>query len=117
MKKIIIGLFILSLKMIAYPQEKEKSFSENYKKGIEFYNMGVEIIKNIAPTENVIRLDEVQKKSIIQFKEALPYLVKAHELNPKDKNTLIALMGIYFSMDEKEKYNKCEKEFDSLNKK
>jgi tetratricopeptide (TPR) repeat protein len=95
----------------------EKSFSENYSKGIEYYNKGIDIINKQTPDKKILALDEILTDAIVQFKLALPYLEKAHELNPKDKNTLTALMGIYFAMHETEKYNKYKREFESLNKK
>ena len=107
-------IFFLAFSLKSFAQDVNPQFKENYSKGIELYNKGVDIINNLQPSESVMRLDQIEGDALKQFKDALPYLEKAYSLNPHDKNTLTALLGIYFSMYDMEKYNKYKKEFDSL---
>ena len=114
--KRIITLIILCCPLVIFAQNNKKDFDDNYKKGIELYNKGVDVINNVQPTDEVMRLDEIQESAKKYFKEALPFLEKACSLNSKDKNTLTALTGIYFSMNDFEKSDKYKKELEALKK-
>ena len=52
-----------------------------------------------------------------EFKKALPYFLKAEELNPKDMNTMIALKEIYAREGELDKSSKYKEKIDALNDK
>ena len=41
----------------------------------------------------------------VYFKEAQPYLEKAHELNPADTNTMVSLKQLYARLNETAKYD------------
>ncbi|MEK6615676.1 MAG: hypothetical protein AABZ32_06140 [Bacteroidota bacterium] len=115
MKKNLL-IIAMCFGLSAFSQDINKDFKENYSKGIEHYNKGVDIINTLQPNENVMRLDEYMGDAQKQFKEALPYIEKAHSINPSDKNTLTALIGIYFSLYDYEKSDKYKKELESLKK-
>lgn len=114
--KHIILLFIMIFPLAVMAQDGKKEFDDNYTKGIDLYNKGVDIINDIQPTSAVMRLDEIQQSAIKYFKEALSYLEKAYTLDPTNKNTLTALTGIYFCMNNFEKSDKYKKELEALKK-
>lgn len=72
-----------------------------------FYNRGVHNIQLISPDNSLPDLDMMQQVSRGLFLRALPFMLKAHRMNPKRKETLLGLEGIYYSLqniDESERY-------------
>ncbi|MEW6468645.1 MAG: hypothetical protein AB1458_06955 [Bacteroidota bacterium] len=87
-----------------------------YNLGMLYYNMGVVVINESSDELDIADLDKVQGQALEYFKLALPYMLKAYALNPKRKEVLIALSGIYFSMHEEEKSAAIKAELDKLDK-
>ncbi len=83
--------------------------------GIIYYNEAVEeqdkasLIKDTKAYNKAI-VDQVRPK----FKEALPYIEKAHELNPEKREYLIALRGIYYNLRMGDEYEKVEAILNSM---
>lgn len=90
------------------------NISANYNLGIIYYNEGVEIVNNMDYSLDLFELNAVQDKIIELFKESLPYMKKAYELNPKRRETLIGLQGIYFSLNDIEKSESFKKELETI---
>ena len=88
--------------------------SANYNMGILYYNQGVDIVNNMDYSLDLEQLNEVQDRIIVLFKKSLPYMLKAYELDPKRRETLIGLQGIYFSLNDIEKSEKYKQELESL---
>lgn len=82
-----------------------------------YYNQGVSIINDMSDETDIIDMDKIQDKALVYFKQALPYALKAYELDPKRRETLVALSGIYFSLHEEDKEAKIKAELDLLDKK
>jgi tetratricopeptide (TPR) repeat protein len=78
-------------------------FSANYNMGITLYNRAVDIINDQSYDLDVTLLTKVIDDCSILFKRAMPYLEKAHKLTPTNKNTLVALEGIYYNLSDAEK--------------
>jgi tetratricopeptide (TPR) repeat protein len=89
-------------------------FQKAYEQGAVAYNKGVELITNANFDLDVLGLQANMSRTIEQFNLAKPYFEEAHQLNPKDKNTLQGLVGIYFAIADKEKCLKYKKELDEL---
>ncbi|MEQ8907755.1 MAG: hypothetical protein RIC95_01060 [Vicingaceae bacterium] len=88
--------------------------SANYNIGIIYYNRGVEIVNNMDYSLDLEQLNAVQDSIIVLFKKSLPYMKKAYDLNPKRKETLIGLQGIYFSLNDIPKSEAYKKELEQL---
>ena len=74
------------------------------------YNYAVEqltVVNNIRDN-NKYRAEKVKMKAL--FEAPRPYFEKAHELNPNERDYVIALRGIYYNLDMDAKY----KEMDQL---
>jgi len=87
-------------------------FDANFNLGILYYNNGVEIIQaagEIPPSEQKKYEAEVAKAKKL-FSKAVPYLEKAKEMEPDDKNTLRSLMAIYARTNQDAKYKAIQKE-------
>ena len=92
------------------------NLNANYNLGIFHYNQAVKIIEEMDYEMNLVRLYEIQEECISLFLKALPYMKKAYELNPKRKETLIGLSGIYFSLNDIEKSELFKGELEQVKK-
>ncbi|MFL5729994.1 MAG: tetratricopeptide repeat protein [Cytophagaceae bacterium] len=88
----------------------------NYNMGLLFYNEAVDKINALPLDTDLIALEDIQQECKDLFKQALPYMEKAYQLNPKNKETLIGLSGIYFSLHDVENSNKIKAELDAIDK-
>jgi tetratricopeptide (TPR) repeat protein len=91
------------------------NFTANYNLGIILYNRSIDLVKSQNFDVDAIKLHSILEKTTAFFKEALPYMNKANQLAPNDKNTMMALEGIYYNLNEKEKSAQMRVKIDSLN--
>lgn len=90
------------------PDEAEKAYKRAveidpvyfdawYNLGAMYYNLGVEDVKyaNNLPASKQQEYERVAARAQGHFDKALPYLEKALELSPNDRNTLLSLKEIY----------------------
>ena len=75
--------------------------------GVNKFNKCNEIMDNKKFKECVAQADEI-------FKESLPYLEKAHELDPKEINTLETLKVLYYRLHMYDKRDQIIKELDAI---
>ncbi len=79
--------------------------SANYSLGILYYNQAVNLIKSQPYDADLMVLEVVQDQSVKLFKASLPFMEKAHTLDPQREEAIIGLSGIYFGLNEPEKSN------------
>lgn len=77
--------------------------SANYNLGIHFYNQGVNIIENIDYNADFELIMQKQMDVIDLFNFALPYMLRAHKLDPTRKDSIRGLSGIYYGLNDLEK--------------
>ncbi len=82
------------------------NYGANYNTAINLYNEGAYGIEQIDAEAQIPLIVKVQAVSVERFREALPYMLKAYELDPTRRETLIALRGIYLSLNNNEEANK-----------
>lgn len=92
------------------------NISANYNLGILFYNKAVNIINNLDYDMDMFALMEMQDNCVAIFKQSLPFMEKALELDPNRIETLRGLEGIYISLNEFEKSNAIRARLDALGK-
>ncbi len=84
--------------------------SANYNMGIIYYNQAVSLIMNKLDYDfDLSTLNEIQDEALVWFKKSLPYMEKAYQLNPRRKETLIGLSGIYYSLHDNDKSQQFKK--------
>jgi hypothetical protein len=93
-----------------------KNYSANYNLGMLYYNHAVHIINDMEYDLDLIALNDIEDKTIALFKKALPFEHKADEIIPNRRETLMALQGIYFSLNDFEKSNYYKEQLDKLSK-
>jgi len=75
----------------------------NFNKALEAQRAANEITDNK-------KFNEAKAKYIEMFREALPYFEKAHQLRPDDRDVMIALSHIYYTLNMNSKFDQIEKE-------
>lgn len=89
-------------------------FDAYYNLGALYNNESYEINRLKADIKDQKLYEEETAKALKLLKDAVPYLEKANELQPKDKNTLIILKSIYFNIEDEAKYNETAEKLKAL---
>jgi hypothetical protein len=92
------------------------NITANYNMGILYYNQAVNLINQSDYDLDIVALNDIQDNSITLFKESLPFMEKAYELDPRRRETLLGLSGIYFSLNEFEKSNMYKQKLEEIEK-
>ena len=71
-------------------------------------------VANDFSSEGTKKYEAIKTEMASLFEEALPYFLKADELNGQDRNTLIALKEIFARKDDFEKSNAYKDRLESL---
>lgn len=79
---------------------KEDYFDAYYNIGALYYNKGVKQVDvaNAVPSNQPDKYEIEKDKADVEFKKAIPYMEKAHEINPTDKFTLESLKTLYYRL-------------------
>ena len=91
-------------------------FNALYNIGALYYNKAANVIKlaqDIPPKEQK-RYKEQMDKSVKIFKQALPYMEKAHDIDIRDRNTLLSLSTIYLKLQMYDKQKEIKEMLDNL---
>lgn len=95
---------------------KPDYFDAYYNLGAMFFNQGAELANkaNAIPANKQKEYDAAKVKADDKFKEAQPYLEKAYELSPTDRNTLLSLKQLYARLGDTVKYEKVKASLDKV---
>lgn len=98
-------------------------FDAYYNAGAVYYNMGVKIVEESSkiPASKVKEYEALIEKSNAEFKKAIPFMVKAAEVNPQSKDAIEAVVNLYFrfrneSQEMMDLHNVYKAKLDELNK-
>lgn len=90
------------------------NYGANYNLATLYYNRGVYNIRNIKADDDIPSIQQIQEVSREYFQSALPYMLKAHDMKPDRRETLIGLEGIYYSLQDQESSDKFRRLFEEL---
>lgn len=95
---------------------KPDYFDANYNLGAMYFNQAAELANkaNNLPANKMAEYDAAKKKYEAKFREAQPYLEKAHQLNEKDEATMQSLRQLYGRIGEMQKAEEMKKKLDAL---
>lgn len=95
---------------------KEDYFDAYYNLGALYYNKGVKQVDvaNAVPSNQPEKYEEEKNKADIEFKKAIPYMEKAHEINPTDKFTMESLKTLYYRLKMLDKHAEIVEKMKSL---
>ena len=79
---------------------KDDYFDAYYNLGALYYNRGVKQIDvaNAIPSNQPQKYEEEKNKADAEFNKAVPYMEKAHAINPTDKFTMESLKTLYYRL-------------------
>jgi len=78
-------------------------FNAYYNIGVMFYNKAVKVFDAASNEKDDAKYQELQKKGDDELKKSLPYMEKAHKIDPKEKVAAETLKGLYFRLQMNEK--------------
>jgi len=92
-------------------------FEAYYTIGALYFNRGVSLNQESLQTRDLKKIDELDVKANTEFKNSLPYMVKAYQVKPTDKDAVEALKNLYFrfrqeSPEMQTKYDEFSKLYD-----
>ncbi len=90
------------------------NYGANYNLATLYYNRGVYNIQRINAGTDLPTINQVQEASKVYFLQSLPYMQKAHEMNPKRRETLLGLEGIHYSLQDIEKSEEYRHKYEAL---
>lgn len=112
-----------ALKYYEMVLEKDpKNFDAQYNIGAYYYNKAAKMagkVNDLAQDYTAAgtkKYNEAKAEMTAQFEKALPYFLKADELNNEDQNTLIALREIHVRLGKIDAANQYKERLDALNK-
>jgi tetratricopeptide (TPR) repeat protein len=90
------------------------NYGANYNLATLYYNRGVYNIQRITVGTTIPDLQDIQRVAKEFFLKALPYMLKAHNMNPKRRETLLGLEGIHYSLQNVEKSEEYHHKYQAL---
>jgi tetratricopeptide (TPR) repeat protein len=95
-------------------------FMALYNLGVLYFNEGVDIVGKANQTKDDAEYKKLRDKANAKFKQAIPYMEKAHEAKPQETSVLSTLKTLYYRLrteDEKyvEKYKEVNAKLKQLN--
>lgn len=90
------------------------NYGANYNLATLYYNRGVYNIQAISADVDIPTMAMIQMVSKEYFMKALPYMLKAQEMNPTRRETLLGLEGIYYSLQDQVNADKFRQLFELL---
>ena len=93
-----------------------KYFDAAYNLGALYFNKGVNLTNdaNALPLSAKDKYKKLTEEADKAFTASVPYLEKAMEINPTDKNTLISLKQLYLNMGQTEKAKQMDAKLNAL---
>jgi tetratricopeptide (TPR) repeat protein len=90
------------------------NYGANYNLATLYYNRGVYNIQRINAGTDLPTIGQVQEVSKVYFMQALPYMLKAHQMNPARRETLLGLEGIHYSLQDIDKSEEYRHKYEAL---
>lgn len=94
----------------------KQNAAANYNLSLLYYNEGVDLANNIDYDSDFDKLLEVQDKIASLFSNALPFMLKAYQLDYRKEDALEGLKSIYRGLNDEEKSAYYENELKSIKK-
>lgn len=83
---------------------KPDYFDAEYNLGALYFNRGADLLAEAKDIEDNTAYQKKKGEADELFKRSIPYLEKAHEINPADQSTMKSLLELYARTNQSEKY-------------
>ncbi len=88
----------------------------NYSLAILYYNQAVYIINNLSyDVADLKNLNNAQDTEVVLMKKSLPYMEKTYQLDPRKRDAIEGLKGIYYLLHEYQKASEYDEKLKALN--
>jgi hypothetical protein len=84
------------------------NFPANYSLAVSHYNKGAFVLEKLPEADGIIDIMRLQGESVRSIKVALPFMLKAFEINPESIEAVKGLKWITFNLDQTEEHEKFE---------
>jgi len=84
--------------------------------GALYFNEGAEMLNKANDINDDKKYKEAKAKAEDKLKLSIPYLEKAHQIDPKDMPTMESLKNAYYRLGMLDKNEAIKKEIDALKK-
>lgn len=88
--------------------------SANYNLAILYYNQAVYIINETNYDDDISKLNAAQDTSVRLAMQSLPFMQKTYQLDPKKKDAVKGLEGIYYLLHDTQKFQEYEQKLKEL---
>ncbi|MBN4051966.1 tetratricopeptide repeat protein [Cytophagaceae bacterium AH-315-L13] len=95
-------------------EHKPDYFDAVYNLGALYFNIAVDMVKAADEVSDPGKFNKLKAEFEVEFKNALPHLEKAHELNDKDFNTLSSLKQLYARLGQYDKSKEMKAKMQAL---
>ncbi len=75
-----------------------ESFAANYSMAVSHYNQGARNLEKLPEATSIPDIYEIQSESMQSIEMALPFMMRAHEINPDKIDAIKGLKWIYFNL-------------------
>ena len=89
-------------------------FNAYYNLGVLYYNAAAKMYDAANAIADNKEYEKAKKAADEELALSIPYMEKAHELDPKDINSLQTLKTIYYRLQMMDKFNEVKEKLDSL---
>ena len=89
-------------------------FDAVYNMGVLYYNEAYQMYKDAEKITNAKDYGAAVDAADVILAQALPYMERAHRINPKDRGTLETLKTLYYRMQMNDKYEAIKAELEAL---
>jgi tetratricopeptide (TPR) repeat protein len=91
---------------------KPDYFDAYYNLGALYFNQAKELLDKANAEKDDKKYQAGKKIADAAFENALPYLEKAHQLDPKDVSTMISLKGLYAQLNRMDKFKEIKQKLE-----
>jgi tetratricopeptide (TPR) repeat protein len=93
---------------------KPDYFDASYNLGVLYFNKAVKIYEEASKITDNAKYEVAKTDGDNMLMKAVPYMEKAHEIDPKDKSSLQTLKTIFYRLKMDDKYNQVVQELNAL---
>ena len=86
----------------------------NYNLATLYYNRAVHAIRAVNASDDLPSLQRIQKVSREYFQKALPFMLRAHELDPARPEVLLGLENIYYSLGDDQRTDEYRRRYEAI---
>jgi len=92
----------------------DTNFNSYYNLGALYFNQGVNMANKALEIKDPDEYSAAVAKADEKFRESLPWLEKAHELNPDDVSTMETLKMLYYRLKMMDKHAEISEKLENL---